>query len=121
MKEKGKRKIRRITEDTILLVETASKKNRLIRKTKLVRLNRPSLSWTNTHIAGPNRHSQFLYAIVPDGKNRSHLQFQGLLILSSRKALTRQQLRRIAREERQADSTAWRHLAAALRREKTYR
>jgi hypothetical protein len=117
MREEGKRNIRRITDDTIVLTETTHKKNRIVRKTKLVRLNKSSLSWTNTHIGGPNRHSQFLYKIVPEGKTRSRLYFQGLLIQYSRKILDRQQLRKTAREERRGDSMVWRHLAAALRRE----
>jgi hypothetical protein len=115
MKEDGKRTIRKITDDTILLIETTRRNNRSIRKTKLVRLNRPELSWTNTHIAGPNRHSQFLYKIVPEGKTRSRLYFKGLLVWYSRKKLRGRQLLRIGREERLADSTAWRYLATALR------
>jgi hypothetical protein len=121
MKENGKRNIQKITHDTILLTESMRKNNHLIRKTKLVRLNRPTLSWTNTHIAGPNRHSQFLYTIMPEGKTRCRLHFQGLLIQYSRKPLDRRQLRKIARDERAADSTAWRHLADALRTERTER
>ena len=119
MKEHGKRTIRKITDDTILLTETVQRNDRSVRKIKLVRLNRPELSWTNTHIAGPNRHSQFLYKIVPEGKMRSRLYFKGLLVCYSRKRLRRQQLLRIGREERLADSTAWRYLAAALRSEVT--
>jgi hypothetical protein len=118
MKEKGRRDVQKITDDTILLTETARKNNRSIKKTKLVRLNRPSLSWTNTHIAGPNRHSQFLYKIVPEGKTRCRLHFQGLLVQYSRKPLNHHQLNRIAREECREDSTVWRHLAAALKRQR---
>jgi hypothetical protein len=117
MKEDGKRTIRKITDDTILLIETTRRNNRSIKKTKLVRLNRPELSWTNTHTAGPNRHSQFLYKIVPEGKTRCRIYFKGLLVWYSRKKLRRRQLLKIGREERQADSTAWRHLATALRNE----
>jgi hypothetical protein len=117
MKEKGERRILRITSDTILLTETTRKRNRLIRKTKLVRLNKPALAWTNTHVAGPNRHSQFLYEIVPEGRSRSQLRFKGLLVHYSKRALRPEQLRKIARAERQTDSTAWHHLAAALQRE----
>jgi hypothetical protein len=120
MKEEGDRDIQKITDDTILLTETTRKNDQPIKKRKLVRLNRPSLSWTNTHVAGPNRHSQFLYTIVPEGKTRCRLYFQGLLIQYSRKPLTRQQLRRIARSERNGDATAWRNLAASLRRETSY-
>ena len=117
MKENGKRTIRKITDDTILLTETTRRNRRSIVKTKLVRLNRPELSWTNTHITGPNRHSQFLYKLVPEGKTQSRLYFKGLLVRYSQKRLRGRQLLRIAREERLADSRAWRHLAAALRSE----
>ena len=119
MRERGKREIQKLTDDTVMLTETTRKRNRLVKKTKLVRLNRRLLSWTNTHIGGPNRHSQFLYKIVPEGKARSRLYFQGLLIQYSRKTLAPQQLRKLAREERRADSTAWHHLAAALRKDIT--
>jgi len=121
MKEKGKREIQKITDGTIVLTETTRRKNRVIKKTKLVRLNKSSLSWTNTHIAGPNRHSQFLYRIVAEGRKRSRLYFEGLLILYSRKPLSRQQLRKIARDERQGDATVWRHLATALRKDTAQR
>jgi len=121
MKEEGKRGIRRITNDTILLTESLLKKGKIMRKTKLVRLNRPELSWTNTHISGPNRHSQFLYKILPEGKSRSRLLFRGLYVCYSRKPIPRRQLQRIGRAERRGDSTAWRHLAAALRKESAAR
>jgi hypothetical protein len=121
MRERGRRTIRKITQDTIILIETTRKKNRQIRKTKLVRLNRPDRSWTNTHIDGPQIHSQFLYKIEPEGKTRSRLFFYGLLVCYSNKKLTRNQLRKIAREERLADSMVWHHLAAALRDERASR
>ncbi len=121
MKEKGSRKIERITENTILLTESTRRRNHVIKKVKLVRLNKPSFSWTNTHIGGPNRHSQFLYRIVPEGKARSRLYFQGLLIQYSRKRLGSKELMRIATEERRADAKVWRNLAEALRRESGHR
>ena len=121
MKEKGKRNVQKITDDAVVLRETTRKRSRRIRKTKLVRLNRPFLSWTNTHIAGPNRHSQFLYKILPEGSTRCRLYFQGLLVQYSRKTLSCRELRKIAAEERRVDSMAWRNLAAALCRETNYR
>ena len=117
MKEQGKRSIRKINDDTILLTEQIRKGKRTEKKTKLVRLNRPELSWTNTHISGPNKHSQFLYRIEPEGKNRSRLFFRGLLICYSRERLTRSELKKIGKQEREGDSTVWRHLAAALRQD----
>jgi len=117
MKEEGKRTIRKITEDTILLTESIPKQNKTTRRIKLVRLNRPELSWTNTHISGPNRHSQFLYRILPEGKTRSRLFFRGLYVCYSSKPIPRKQLQQLGREERRGDSTVWHHLAAALSEE----
>jgi hypothetical protein len=116
MRETGKRRIRKLTHDAILLTETITTK-KPVTKTKLVRLNRPELSWTNTHISGPNRHSEFIYKIEPQAKNRSRLKFTGLLICYSRKVLTREKLRQIARDERRADSRAWHYLAAAMEKD----
>lgn len=114
MREKGERRILRITEDTIILTETFHKAATTIKKRKVVRLNKPNLSWTNTHISGPNLYSQFLYEIVPVGKNRSRLNFTGLLICHSKAALNKRKLNRITAIERRVDSRAWRHLAAAM-------
>ena len=117
MKEAGSRRTSKLTDDVLVLRETTLKNGHRIRKTKLVRLNKPEFSWTNTHIGGPNRHSQFLYKLMPAGRARSRLYFTGLLVLYSDKSLGPKQLRRIAREERNADSKAWQNLAAAIRKE----
>jgi hypothetical protein len=117
MQETGKRKIRKLTSDAIILTETTGTSKKPVTKTKLVRLNRPELSWTNTHISGPNRHSEFIYKIEPHGKNRSRLKFTGLLMCYSIDVLTREKLRKIARDERRADSRAWHYLAAAMEKE----
>ena len=47
MGEKGKRRIKRITEDTIILEERVTQEDRRIRKVKLVKLNARTLSWHN--------------------------------------------------------------------------
>src|SRR5208282_2850559 len=117
MRWKGKRRIRKLTHDTILLTDTAHTSKKPVSKTRLVRLNRPELSWTNTHISGPHRHSQFIYKIEPQGKNRSRLKFTGLLICYSCNALAREKLRKIARDERRTDSKAWHYLAAAMEKD----
>jgi len=117
MRETGKRRIRKLTHDAILLTETTVTSRTTVRKTKLVRLNRPDLSWTNTHISGPHRHSEFIYKIEPQGRNRSRLKFTGLLLCYSSNVLTREKLRKIARDERHADSKAWHYLAAAMEKD----
>lgn len=114
MKEKGQRRIQRITEDTIILTEVVSNESKKIKKTKLVRLNPPELSWYNVQISGPNRHSVFLYKIVSEGKTRSRLAFTGLLVVYGNTPLSQQRLLQMANKERRYDASAWKHLARAM-------
>jgi hypothetical protein len=88
-----------------------------VTKTKLVRINKTSISWTNTHVSGPNLHSQFLYRIAPEGKRASRLFFTGLLVCYSVKHLSERALRHVAKTERRVDSMAWKHLAKAMERD----
>ena len=46
----GKRRIRIISEDTIILMDTVTANGQEVEKRKLIRLNAPRLSWTNTHL-----------------------------------------------------------------------
>jgi len=117
MKEKGQRRIQRITKDTIILTEVVWNKRKKIKKTKLVRLNPTELSWYNIQISGPNRHSMFLYKIASEGKARSRLTFTGLLVVYGKGRLSRQRLLRISNVERQYDAQAWKHLATAMERD----
>jgi hypothetical protein len=117
MRLKGERRIRRITEDAIILHETTYSKGRAVRKTKLVRLDPAHLTWSNTHVAGPYRHSQFLYRILPAGRNSSKLDFTGLLLIRSRTKLTPKKLKQIADDERKQDSRSWKNLAKAMSRD----
>jgi hypothetical protein len=114
MHEIGHRTIRKLTNDTILLTETVKQNGTTTRKVKLVRLNPRAFSWYNIHISGPNKHSAFLYEIVPKGKWKSKLTFTGLLVVYSKAKLTTRKLRQIASTERRYDSIAWKHLAKAM-------
>jgi len=117
MGEKGKRTIRKVTEDAIVLKEDITHADRKISKVKLVRLNPRALSWHNIHIRGPNKYSEFLYEINPEGKDQSRLTFTGLLVLYSKDRLSSQKLKQIANREKQYDSKAWKRLANAMARE----
>ena len=80
MGKKGTRRIKRLNEDTLILTDTVTDKGSPVTKRRLVRLNPERLSWTNTHLAGPNKHSQFWYRIVEEGDGRSRLDFLGLQV-----------------------------------------
>jgi hypothetical protein len=115
MGEKGTRRIKRVTEDTIILEEEVIHGRRKNSKVKLVKLNPRTLSWHNIHLEGPNKHSEFIYEIVPEGKRKSKLTFTGLLVVYSKHHLSSQDLRRIADSEKRSDSKAWKRLAGAMK------
>jgi hypothetical protein len=87
---------------------------RSVTKKRLVRLRPSARAWTNTHVAGPTLHSQFLYQVLPLGPRRSRLEFVGLQVERSPRALSAAQLRRRAREVAREDAAAWRRLARAM-------
>ena len=119
MQEKGRRKIKWISKNALILVDTAyvgdGRTKKAVSKTKLVRLNPMEKSWTNTHIAGPVKYSQFLYKIVREGKDRSRLDFRGLQL--EPREMTREEVAALVRKVREEDSLAWKHLARAMEEE----
>jgi hypothetical protein len=115
MHETGKRKIKRLSEDAIMLSDTFKTDQGIMTKAKLVRLNPSEKSWTNTHIAGPIKYSQFLYKITPVGKDRSRLTFVGLQLEPN--DLTKKEAAALTRKIRAEDSGAWKHLAKAMEQE----
>jgi hypothetical protein len=115
MKESGKRKIRQLSSDTIILTDVFRTDRGSISKTKLVRLRPAELSWTSTHVGGPIKYSQFLYRITPDGPDKSHLDFVGLQL--EPREMTKKEALELARKIRQEDSGAWNNLAKAMEKE----
>ena len=117
MGEDGKRRIRRVTENTVILDEEVTQGSNRTCKVKLVKLNPHTLSWHNIQLEGPNKHSEFIYQIIPEGKRRSRLTFTGLLVVYSKHQLSSRQLRQIADMEERFDSRAWKRLAMAMEKD----
>ncbi len=117
MNEEGQRRIRKLTEDTVILTETSVRNGKRIKKVKLVRLHPEKMSWYNIHTLGPNKNSAFLYQIVPEGKTRSRLTFTGLLVVYSKIPFRRERIKQIADREKRGDSNAWRLLARAMEKD----
>jgi hypothetical protein len=82
-------------------------------KQKLVQLYPDKLSWTSTHLTGPNKYSQFRYVISPRGKTASILSFTALHIDYEEKEDAKTLAYRLCRE----DASAWRLLAKAMAKE----
>ena len=114
MGEEGTRKINRLSEDAFVLEDARRVAEGWVEKTRLVRVNPERRSYTNTHIAGPTIHSQFWYEFFPQGKTGSRLEFTGLLLYPSEKALSSEQVSEMAARERKGDSKIWKNLARAM-------
>jgi hypothetical protein len=113
-----RRSVRFLSEDALVMTDLTYPRGRALRIRRLVRLNPAELAWTNTHLDGPYRHSQYWYRIVPDGPRRSHLEFVGLRLESSRHRLRASEIARRAEACRTEDSDEWRRrLAPALERD----
>ena len=124
MGEKGTRKIERINEDTLILTDTVTgeEKEGPVTKERLVRLNPERLAWTNTHLAGPNKHSQFWYQLVDQekggrGKKRSRLEFTGLQVYHGGARPSPAKLAEMADQLVAEDSGAWKLLAEEMRKD----
>lgn len=117
--DRRRRTVRRTAPDTVLLTDTTPGPGRsTVRITRLVRLFPERLAWTNTHLTGPYRHSQFWYAILRDGPERSYLDFCGLKLERRERALTPSATARAAEANGRSDAATWkRKLAPALERE----
>jgi len=110
----GKRKIKRLTPDAIILEDTRPTEGGPVTKTRLVRINYERRLFSNTHVDGPTPHSQFWYEFFPEGDGGSRLDFTGLLLLPSKRKLSDAEVAKMAEAERKGDSKIWQNLAKAM-------
>lgn len=111
----GSRRVERLGHDTVLLTDRFGAPGKRVTKKKLVRLYPEDLRWTSTHLAGPSRHSQFLYELVADGPRACHLVFTGSQVSYPARAPSPNALRALVDEACAQDAALWKRLAAALR------
>lgn len=112
----GRRRIQHLANDTILLTDTfVSNDGTRVSKKKLVRLYPSRLMFTNTHVSGPNQHSQFIYEFLDEGKTGSTLRFTGQQIVQVDRALSSAEIRKRAAEARKDDHGTWKSLAKAMK------
>lgn len=102
------RKVRHVADDTVLMTDVPVRGSGRPRITRLVRVFPDEFAWTNTHLSGPFRYSQFWYRIERDGADRSHLEFRGLKLERRANRLAPAVVARLARAEGRADALTWR-------------
>ena len=119
---KWRRSVRWLSKDALVLTDTTYPAGRPRRIHRLVRLNPPEMAWTNTHLDGPFRHSQYWYRIVSDSTRSCHLEFRGFRLVTTPRALSASEIARLTDLERRSDADLWRlRMAPALRRDLTPR
>jgi hypothetical protein len=117
---KWRRSVRRLSEDALVLTDTTYPAGRPRRIHRLVWLNPSEMAWTNTHLDGPFRHSQYWYRIVPDSPRTCHLEFRGFRLITTPRSLSTLQIARLTDLERRSDADLWRlRIAPALQRDLT--
>ena len=117
----GDRRVRTVEPigpDALVMTDTTYPAGRRQRIRRLVRIFPERRAWTNTHLDGPFRHSQFWYRIVPEGAGRCRLEFEGLKLETHRRPVSPRDVARLTAENRRSDAGAWRdHFAPALESE----
>ena len=110
---RGKRKIAALPGNAFILTDTILKTDGTkVTKKKLVRTFPDRLTWTNTHVSGPNRYSQVLYQLVAEGPNRSRLDYMGQHVEG--RTLAGRELQVLAARVKRDDIAIWKNLARAM-------
>ena len=109
----GKRKIAGLPGSAFILTDTIFKPDGTkVTKKKLVRTFPDRLTWTNTHLSGPNQYSQVLYQLVAEGPKRSRLDYMGQHVEA--RTLAGRELQVLAARVRTDDVAIWKNLARAM-------
>jgi hypothetical protein len=110
----AERQITHLGDGALILKDSFNNVAGKIEKQKLVNLYPDQYKWTSTHLAGPNKHSQFLYKITPQSKNASFLTFTAFHLEYNEKENAELLAERLCKE----DAYAWQLLTAAMAEDK---
>ena len=110
----AKRQITHLTGNTIILTETFQTSSGSVEKQKLVQLYPDRLSWISTHIAGPNKYSQFIYEISSKTPKASRLKFTALHLEYEKSPLSEADVKSLERKLQKEDVDVWKLLAKAM-------
>ncbi len=111
----AERKVTRLSECALILDDVFHTSEGDVAKQKLVTLYPDRYSWVSTHLAGPNKYSQFIYQIASI-KGGSELEFMGFHVEHGEKLLAAE-VKVLAQRLCRDDADAWRLLAQAMAKE----
>ena len=112
------RDVRQVSEDTILLNDTYTVGGERVTKQKLVCLYPDRLTWTSTHVTGPNKYSQFLYEITPETDRTCRLTFTALFLdYNIEKRGDEKEMALFIKKLEKMDSEKWKLLAKEMENE----
>ncbi len=114
MGNRGTREIEKVDDATLILTDKVEYPSGPVTKVRLIRMFPEMLFWTNTRLSDVGRHSQFLYRIVPEGKNGSRLEFYGAQVEEAAKKPSAAKVARLAKELAETDALVWVNLARAM-------
>jgi hypothetical protein len=109
----AERQVTRVADGVLVLKDTFHTAAGTVEKQKLVQLYPDKHTWASTHLTGPNKYSQFLYQITPQGKGACVLNFTALHLEPDEKVNAKVLAAHLCKE----DSAAWKLLAKAMAEE----
>jgi hypothetical protein len=109
----AQRQITNIADGALIIKDVFHTPAGTIEKQKLVQLYPDIYTWTSTHLAGPNKHSQFLYQIAPQSKDACILTFKAHHLEYDKEADAGFLAEKLCKD----DSNTWKLLAKAIEKE----
>lgn len=114
---KGKRRSKRISEDTLILDDTLYPEGKPVSKTKLIKIDSERMTYYNLHLSGPTKNSLYFYRIVPEGEGESRLDYTEYEVTYPDKPPTKKQLAEMAARSADSWKKEWGNLARAMEKD----
>lgn len=114
---KGFRRVTKVTDDTVILEDTVYPHGKAVTKKKIIKIDKERMTYFNFHITGANKNSLYFYRIIPEGDDKSRLEYTGYELTYPKKAPTKRQLAATAEADATARTKEWGRLAKAMEME----
>lgn len=114
--ENATRRVQRIANDVLILFDTfVNNERKSIEKQKLVCIYPKRLTWTSTHLTGPNKHSQFIYEVTALAEGKSQLKFTALSLDYENR--NKEDTERKSKAVKKLDAEKWKLLAEEMEKD----